>query len=482
MDKSKVLFLLKTFTKEEFKKFGLFLRSPYFNRENIQIKIYDVMKEYYPDFNSSLLEKQKIYDILYPGRRYNDGAMRNILSDMLKLAELFLSIERFQSENFKKNIFLLEELRERKLKTNFLKQKERTEKIIEENIIKDGLYYDRKSELAALYARFLRGTQETFIQRDKVLQETSDLITISSLIKLIYYNTDMLSVQSNISNITYNLNLAEEIDSFFKNKGKKYLKISYIEGYWLSFKLIQTGDEKYFYLLKERLTKYSSEMSMHELKNIFTILENYCYKKIKDGNQAFVKEQFLIYKQSVENRSYESIGFISSTLFMSIVVIAFEAGEFKWADKFTKEYINDVKEDSRSNTLHFCTALKRYWNNKYEEALKELSKVTSEEFSFKQNIRSLILKIYYDLNEVEPFYSHIDSYKHFINKNKIVHNNIREPINNYILFSKRIFDLKNFPKNNTGFELKKLKGEIMNTSLLINKTWLLKKTDEVKLK
>jgi hypothetical protein len=482
MIKSKALALLKTFTPKEFKKYELFVRSPYFNKENVQVKIYELLKRYYPEFNSPDLEKEKLYCGLYPGRKYNDGAMRNILSDMLKLAEMFLSVDRFRSQDFKKSIFLLETLKDKKLSDHFINQKEKTEKIIEEDIFKDELYFDRKSELAIIYARFLRETQDTFIQRDKVLQETSDLVTISSLIKLIYYNTDMLSVQSNISNITYNLNLADEIDSFFAHSGKKYLKIPYIEGYWLSFKLIQAGDEKYFYLLKDFIQRCINEINNDEIKNIFTILENYCYRKITEGRPEFLKEQFLLYRQSVERGNYTSVGFISSTLFMSIVVIGYEAGEFEWTNKFISEYISEVKEDSRNNTARFCAALKFYWNGNYESSLNELSGVTSEEFSFKQNIRSLTLKIYYELNETEPFYSHIDSYKHFIQNNKFVHNNVREPISNYISFTKKLFDLKNFPKKDSGFELHRLRKEISGTKALINKLWLLRKIDETGLK
>lgn len=479
MIKSKVLSLLKTFSSKEFKTYGLFISSPYFNKEIVQIKIYDLLKNHYPAFDSPSLEKKKLYNELYPGRKYNDGAMRNILSDMLKLAENFLSNERFRSDEYRRNIFLLEELKTRKQKNHFLKQKDKTEQIIEKDVFKDELYFDRKTELSIIYARFLRSTEDTFIQRDKVIQETSDLLTISSLIKLIFYNTDMLSVQTNISNITYTLNLADEIDSFFENSGKKYLKIPYIEGYWLSFKLIQTGEEKYFYMLKDFIQRCMNELNNDEVKNVFTILVNYCYKKITEGNPGFIREQFLLYKQSVERDSYTSVGFISSTLFMSIVVIGYEAGEFDWTNNFIKEYIHEVKEDSRNNTVHFSAALKFYWSGDYENSLRELSKVTSEEFSFKQNIRSLTLKIYYDLNETEPFYSHIDSYRHFIQKNKFVHNNIREPINNYVSFSKKIFDLKNSSKKDSEFELQRLKNEIIETKAIINKLWLLRKIDEI---
>jgi hypothetical protein len=38
----------------------------------------------------------------------------------------------------------------------------------------------------------------------------------------------MVSVQSNLGNVSYRINLAGEIESFFQSKGKHYLQIPYI--------------------------------------------------------------------------------------------------------------------------------------------------------------------------------------------------------------------------------------------------------------
>jgi hypothetical protein len=165
---------------------------------------------------------------------------------------------------------------------------------------------------------------------------------------------------------------------------------------------------------------------------------------------------------------------------MSTVATGFEAGESEWVNHFIDRYICEVNEESQKNTFLFCNALKYYRSNDYQNSLTEMSKVTAEEFSFKQNIRSLTLKIYYDLNETEPFYSHIDSYRHFIQNNKLVHNNVREPINNYILYAKKIFDMKNSLNQDSEFEMQKIRNEILNTKAIINKLWLLRKIDELK--
>jgi hypothetical protein len=290
----------------------------------------------------------------------------------------------------------------------------------------------------------------------------------------------MLTRQSHISNFNFTLNFSEEIDSFFEGTGKRFLEIPFIRFNFLSFKLIQTGDEKYFFLLKKFLTEHFHGINAYERKNIQTVLENYCYTKVTEGRIEFVKEQFKLYKESVEKGTHiGSPEYISNIFFMSIVATGLEAGEHDWIEKFIKEKIHDVKEALRADTEHFSKALCSYWKKDYESSINELSKVRSEDFAFKHNIKSLTLKVYYDLNESEPFYSHIDTYKHFILNNKSVHDKVREQVNNFINYSKKLFTLKNLHDPDREFDIIKLKREISENHSLINKIWLLKKADEI---
>jgi len=480
MQKSKLITLLKTFSNDEIGKFTDLVRAQFFNNEKALQKLADHICSYHPDYSTPELDKEKVFTHLYPGKKYSDGLMRNTISDLLGLAEEFLIIKRLKAEGFRKDILLLEELKERKLVNHFLKQKEKTDKELEQVSVKDESYYDRKAELIALYSSLIKETEDSYIKENPLFQEISDMITAGFLIKIMHFNSYMLTRQSHISNFNFSLNFSYEIDIFLEHEGKKFLEIPYIEAYYYSFKLIQTNNEKYFYQLKDFLDKNIDMISGPIRKNIQTVLENYCYSKVTEGRVEFVKEQFKLYRQSVERGTHKgSVSYISNIFFISLTATGFEAGEFMWVEKFIRENIDDVKEDLRSDTLHFCNALSYYWKKEPEKSLIELAKVGTEEFAFKHNIKSLTLKIYYDLNEPEPFYSHIDTYKHFIMNNKMVHEKVREQVNNFINYSKKLFSLKNAPVSDKGFSIHKIKEEISGNQALINKIWLLKKAEEL---
>jgi len=480
MKKSKLINVLKTFNNGEIKSFNDFVSSPFFNKEKVLINLISYLQNYHPSFNYPELEKAKVFEFLYPRKKYNDSLMRNIISDLHRLAEEFLVIINLQSNEFRKGMLMLNEFKNRSLESHFIKFKNKLDSLIEKPLYKNEKYFDMKTELIRLYGNFMRANQDNYLEKNEITQEASDIMTSNFLIKMIYYNLLMINRKAHIENFSLRLNMAEEIETFLGNEGRRYMEIPYIECYYYSFKLFQTGDEKYFFSLKEFVDKKLRTIEIHERKDIYTVLQNYCYTKVMDGNDNFVKELFLLYRQSVESGLLKgSRSYIPIVLFMSITTTGFECGEPEWTEKFINDYINDVKEDIRKDILHFSAALSYYWGKKYELSLSELSKVTSDAFSLKHNIKSLILKNYFDLNETEPFYSHIDSYKHFILKNKGVHNKFRERVNNYIIYSKRLFDLKNRGDAEKDIDIEMLKKEISETTSIINKIWLLKKAGEI---
>jgi homoserine dehydrogenase len=124
-------------------------------------------------------------------------------------------------------------------------------------------------------------------------------------------------------------------------------------------------------------------------------------------------------------------------------------------------------------------ALFNYHKRDYSKAIEEASKVKADDLSYKHQLKSLYLKIYFDMNNYESFYSHVDTYKHFIKFDKHVTQANKEVLSNYINFTKKLFDIKNNPEDKD-FDFIKLKKEIIDSKSMINKSWLLRKIDEIK--
>lgn len=84
MHKSNFIELLKIFTPKEFKEFGEFLNSPFFNKNDNVIKLYNYIKKYFPDLENVNLKKIKVYDVITGEDNYSDGFMRSVIFSSIK--------------------------------------------------------------------------------------------------------------------------------------------------------------------------------------------------------------------------------------------------------------------------------------------------------------------------------------------------------------------------------------------------------------
>ena len=70
---SSLIEILKSFNKIEIKEFNNMVCSPWFNKRLAVTKFWGVVRGYAPDFNTKELERENVYKIIYPGKKYNYG-------------------------------------------------------------------------------------------------------------------------------------------------------------------------------------------------------------------------------------------------------------------------------------------------------------------------------------------------------------------------------------------------------------------------
>jgi hypothetical protein len=406
--------------------------------------------------------------------------MRNIFSDMLRLTEEFLVAEDSRSNKLDIHMFLMAEYSKRKLIKLYEKNLDKTESILGNGQLHDVDYYKNNLRFEQLKKTHEIIHKDIYINPKNREQQISDTVTIIFLMEILFRNLQLINVQKKYD-FNYRLNFEEEIDHFLNNGGGRYLEIPYIKYYYYTFKLLKTHEEKYYLLLKEFVSPDVIGLSKQELRDIYLSLINYCYIRITNGEDNFIKELFSLNIRMIDKGIFTTAaGNIPNVFFMNAVTTGLESGEAVWVERFITEKGELLKDDSKTDTLHFCNAQLSFFKKDYNSALNELSKVSTDDMTYKLNTKSLYLKLYFDLNDIEPFLSHVDSYKHFVANNRLVFDQIKDPVNNYITFAKRIFCIKNGIGKFDEYNLPVLKREIIECFPLINRPWLLRKIEEVK--
>ena len=469
MKDSKILLILRTFSKQEFKEFEKYVHSPFLNSAGEYIYSFlHCIKKYHPDFEHPDFTKQNIFIQLYPKEKYNDSRMRKLISETMKLSLDYLAAKNFMEDEQQKGRLILKELQDRNLSSLFeIKSKELTKKL-DGNKIKDSQFYYEKYKL-------LLETKAFYFTRERkksirLFNEEMDNLTKYLVLLFIHKYIERFKEKRSFTETDFSLPLLKEITNYaeqnFAGKGNVF------DLYYTELLLYISGEEKYYFSLKHLKEKLFNKIDKSSLSTIYTTLSNYATEQLENGKTSYLNEIFQLHKEILKRKLYGSI--FSEFVYFNIVNIGLRLGETKFVEKFFDEYKSKLRKDIREDAYNYCLASINFSKKKYAEALENLSKVNFTLSLHRYLVRNLTIKIYYDLNETNSLYSLIDSYKHTLKRDNTVPENIRSFVTNFINLTRDLLRIKNGEKKKENIEAR------VEKEITAEKQWLLSKVKEFK--
>ncbi|HMQ68923.1 MAG TPA: hypothetical protein PKA90_07905 [Ignavibacteria bacterium] len=480
MDESNFIKLLKTFSPDEFKDFFLLVKSPFFNREKVLIRFSELLKKYYPDFNEINLDKRKIFVKLFPGKKYNDALLRNTVSDMVKLAEEYLKIIQMRKDPFYEQYNLLKELTNRKQQKLFKMNFRKAEKILKETGIADEIYYQNSFLLEDEHRRNIVVNSSRILFKDDNMDKHAYFHNLHFIIENIKIYAILLNQSKHTYDHKFDFRFYEYLRKYIEENIAFYKHIPYIIIFYNCVMIFLTGEKTYFDELKLLVKKHYSKLTLTDRKNMFIVLTNHCNTQIKSGNDDFKGELFEINMEMLKTKAYlEGNDFMAHYIYNAIAVNAINYEKTDWADKFVERYRTMLHSDFRESSYNYCKALITLEKGKPDESLGYLSRVEALDIFFKLFINSTLLKIYFRKNEYEAFLSLVDSFRHFLKRNKELRNADRVQYNNFIFYIKKIFTIKSKHGKKEISEYLILKDKIERINETVHKDWLIKILNEL---
>jgi len=480
MHDSNLINLLRTFSKEEMKRFGLFVQSPFYNREKILIKFVSVLIKYHPEFGVEEMPKKKIYASILPGKAYNDALMRNTVSDLLRLAEEFLKVIRANKDAFYSRYNIMKELTDRKQKTLFSMNFRKAKNALESSGVLDEIYYQNSFLLEDEKRRNVVVNSSRILYKDDNLQQQADSIHLHHLVEDIKLYAIMLNQKKFTYEHNFDFTLSETLRTYIEENFHLYRNIPYIAIFYNCVMLYKTEDKKYFDELRIQTKKHFKKLSHTDRKNMFMVLTNHGYLQIRRGNFEFYDELFEVNKDFIKTKAYlEGNDFMAHYIYSSIAMNAADIGKTDWAENFLNKYLKLVHSDYRKSSYNICMASIHLARKEYDNALEKLSVIIPWDNSAKLSVDLLQLKIYFSKNETESFLSMTDSMRHFLKRNKDIKNESRIVYGNFVLFLKKLYLLKISSPDIDKSKLYMLKKKIQDNNEIMAKKWLLEKVDEI---
>ena len=460
MKNSKLIELLKTFDANEWRQFEAFVASPYFNSNENLIQLGAFLGKYAPDFSSAALTKEKAYQAVFPGIPFDARQMGYLMNYMIQLAEEFISIQHYRGQSLQVKVDILAEYSRRELEKhyNFLYRKTKEELDVAMSDLNQFEYQYSLAKVASQH--FIRQRVRSF---DPTLQNAVNALDDFYFLQKLRFSIEMLNRQAIVST-NYELSFIDEVQGYLSAQKERLPLIDIYLHIYLS--LANDSDERFAKLI-QLIELHSEHIEEAEKRLIYLYAINFCARKIRQGKDEYVPIVLNLYLRGIRDRSLFEDEYLSHWTYTNVVKLFLRQKEFEQAEAFIKMYSDNLSPQSREDALHFNLAELYYQKEEYGEVLSHLSQLNFSDLFYHMGSRTVLIKTYYESEEIESLLSLLASFSNFLRRNKKIAPGLKKT---YLNFCNLLFNiLKNNPKKRD-----RIKEEIQRTQPLAERSWLLK--------
>ena len=211
--------------------------------------------------------------------------------------------------------------------------------------------------------------------------------------------------------------------------------------------------------------------------HLYSFVSNYCLDEISKGNEKYDYEYFKNTEIEIEDKLFMATGDrMSVNYFGNIVRCAIRLKKTDWLRNFLNDYSGYLHTDHKESMVEYTKAMLAFAEGDYESALSISSKVEYVRRSFKQELRTLKLKCYYELGHFESLFAESDSFSRFLTKMEFQQQSELKAYLNFISFLKKIIKAEDTADRHESALLKK---QIQEEEELVERVWLTNKINSV---
>lgn len=481
MQTSKLYSILYNFDKYEQNRLKKFLTSPYFNRNEALVLLYDLLISHINENAQpgrpqngkpqTGLEKIDLWNQIYKGESYDDVLFRKNCSDLLKLVEDFLAQQVFEENPIHQATYLIEAVAKKKLEKLYNSTMKSARRLTEQQPFRHAGFYLSQYQIEKNYNDLMELAHDRAAKKNvEEILTNLDRFYLGEKLRFAY------SVLSQISMVSheYKLLFMDEIENLVNKHGFDDIPpITIYHKVYLTYK--DENNTGHYYKLMDLLKIYGDNFPKSEAEFIYQAALNYCVKKLNQGSREFLEEYFKVFLILLEKELLLKDGELSPWHFRNIVVIALRLGKTDWTEKFIQEYKKFLPDAMRDNAVSFNTAQLYFFQKKYEKVISILQTVDYEDLTYNLNSKTALLMTYFEMDEIEPLYSLMDSFRTYLNRHKDFSAAKRKPYLNLIKYTKALTRINPGDKKT----LEKLKQEIEETKDISSLNWLREKIAEL---
>lgn len=462
MKKADLYQILQYLSEKQIRSLQKFICSPYHNHRKDVKNLFSYLKRSRSNSHTAVTF-ENAHSATYPNQPFDLQQLRYCMSYLMKVIEQFLIVQEATADQVQNQLYLTNAYRKLGLEKQTRRSLDRAF-VLQKKLPQEGIDFYEKNYLLETEQYNGAGTKKRTAPRN--LQQINHSLDLAFLAKKLKQSCLALS-HGAIANVEYDTGLLQLVLSYLENAD--WLDEHPAIGlYFYYYQAATKQEQRYFEKLKKGLSQTGYLLPTQEQRSLFLLAINYGIQQFNKGNEDYLHEVFDLYREALEKGVLLENGQLSRFAFKNIAGIAIRLGEFAWTDGFIKQYNKTIEPRHRRNYSDFNWAKLYFAQKQYDKAQQLLQKIEYEDVFLNLDAKVMLLKIYFETEELNVLDSFIRSFSRFLQRKKGLGYH-RENYLNTLLFAQRLIDLNPFDKK----EKKKLVQEIEETKALGEKEWLL---------
>ncbi len=470
---NKLTHSLRVLSPDELKSLGKWLQSPWANSNTKVYELYLLLKKYAPTYDSPQLNRESIFNKLYPTKPFNDRWLRNIMAELNKQIESFMIHQRLEKEEDLKKMLLAKEYEKRhqtkrllKLAEGFNEQLEaKKDKGLEDYyygcFLNDLVYYSPETSAQWKGEKPLLNQADAYLDQFYLLAKWRYRSEFKERQRLLKKEEQPLFDLEILEKIGEHISIPAVNLYDQKRRGGDHLSEDEFEklkeDYFECFDFLSFKDQQifYFYLLNILIKLHLKGQS-----NVLSLLFSFYMKGV---------EQSLIIHQ---NR-------LSHSTYTNIIIAGINVKQPQSVLNFIASYTPFLKKEEQHDGQTWGTARYHFYNKEYEEIIRLLRDHKFSIPSFERRGRTLLLQTYFELLSIDQSYISLffyfnQTFTRFIQRDKTISLGRKKAYLSFLKYTRKIADLI-ISKKKTSSSFVKVLQDIENESTIQGKQWLKEK-------
>ncbi len=413
---SKLVEGIKSLETSECGRFDAFLRSPYHNTRKLSVSCWEYLQQFAPTFCPTRLTLEALGQHLFPRKKVARQAVLDEISHLYRLLKSFWEMEALQADPLLQRSLRLQQLSEKGLDRLYTVERKAAQKLLENTKVESELYYQYELSWATIdNEHFGRQQQRTV---DESLSQRLYALDVYYLILALRESCEALNRQ-HILNASYSIPLLPAMVELLADSTNTYRSIPFIDTYYHIFLTLQpTATEQDYEALLVALRRFRDQFSEQDRWAMYKYAQNFCIRKVNLGNPAYEQKLFALYQELLEEKILLFKGHLTHTDYKNIATTGIRVKSLDWVETFMERYREHVVAEFRENVYAYCRASLEVEKGNTQLAIRLLHQISHTDVHYQLSARQLLVKIYYQNDDLEGLLYTIQAYRHFLKRNR----------------------------------------------------------------